>query len=71
MLKISENTRKSPGDLGRLAITQTSIKEKQLILVRKPIITIRGLKKLSNMKVTVILIVTGALGTVLKSLEKE
>ena len=33
IVKISENTEKSPGDLRRLAVTQTPVKNHQLMLV--------------------------------------
>ena len=33
IIKISQNTEKSPGDLRRLAITETLVKRHQLILV--------------------------------------
>ena len=32
-VKISQNTEKSPGDLRRLAVTQTPVKDHQLMLV--------------------------------------
>ena len=35
IIKIVQNTEKSPGDLGRLAVTQTSVKNHQLILMWK------------------------------------
>ena len=33
--KVNQNTGKSPGDLRRLAVTWTSVKDHQLVLVRK------------------------------------
>ena len=35
IIEISQNTEKSPGDLRRLAVTQTSEKDHQLTLMRK------------------------------------
>ena len=35
IVKMGQNTKKSPGDLRRLAVTQTPVKELQLILVWK------------------------------------
>ena len=35
IIKIDQNTEKSPGDMRRLAVTQTSVKEHQLTLVWK------------------------------------
>ena len=35
IIKISQNTEKSPGDLMRLAVTQTPVKNYQLTLVGK------------------------------------
>ena len=39
--KIGQNTEKSTGDMRRLAVTQTPVKDHQLMLVRK---TLKGLK---------------------------
>ena len=41
MIKISQNTEKSPGDLKRLAVTQTPVNDHQLMLVRK---TLKGIE---------------------------
>ena len=35
IVEISQNTEKSPGDLRRLTVTQTSVKDYQLMLVGK------------------------------------
>ena len=35
VIKIDQNTQKSPGDLRRLAVTQTPVKAHQLMLVQK------------------------------------
>ena len=35
IIEVSQNTEKSPGDLRRLAITQTPVKDHQLMLVLK------------------------------------
>ena len=35
IIEIGQNTEKSPGDLRRLAVTQTSVKDHQLKLMRK------------------------------------
>ena len=40
IIKIGQNTEKSPGDLRRLAVTQTPIEDHQLTLVRK---TLKGI----------------------------
>ena len=41
IIKISQNTEKSPGDLRKLAFTQTPVENHQLMLVRK---TLKGVK---------------------------
>ena len=40
MAKINQNTEKSPGDLRRIAVTQTPVKDYQLMLTRSIIIII-------------------------------
>ena len=40
IVEIGQNTRKSPGDLRRLAVTQTSARNHQLTLVGKTLIII-------------------------------
>ena len=35
IIENSQNTEKSPGDLGKLAVTQTPVKDNQLNLMRK------------------------------------
>ena len=37
IVEMGQNTEKSPGDLRRLAITQTPVKDRQLQLVWKPL----------------------------------
>ena len=41
VIKIGQNTEKSPGDLRRLAVTQTPVEDHQLTLVWK---TLKGVK---------------------------
>ena len=57
--KINQNTEKSPGDLRKLKVTQTNVDVKN---------TLRSWIIIWNMKVTVIPIVIGRLGTLPKSL---
>ena len=109
IIKIGQNTKKSPADLRRLAVTQTPVRNRQIMVVGKTLIMIisleiankkkrtwqivrfailadhrvklkeskkrdkyvdfsREVKKFWTMKVTVIPIVIGALGTVTKGL---
>ena len=103
IIKVGQNTEKRPGDLRRLAITQTPAKNHEQNLEinnnnkkKKRICKIvdfavpadhrinlkesekkdkyldlaRELKKLRNIKVTIVPIVTGALGTITKGLLK-
>ena len=42
IIKIGQNTEKSPGDLRRLAVTQTRVRNHQLTLMRK---TLKCLKE--------------------------
>ena len=42
IIEIGHNTKKSPGDLRRLAITQTQMEDHQLILMWK---TLKGVNK--------------------------
>ena len=46
IIKIDQNTETSPGDLRRLAVTQTPVRNQQLTLVGK---TLRGVKKNNNL----------------------
>ena len=68
IVEIGQNTKKSPGDLRRLAVTKNPMENYLLTLVRKTQKTdkymdlVRKLKKLCNMKVTVMPIVVRALG---------
>ena len=75
--RVYKNTEKSPGDLMRLFVTQTPVKDHQLTLVWKTlkgviiimIIIITHLPK--YMKVTVLTTVIGPLGIVTRGLVKE
>ena len=88
---ICQNNNKIPGNLRRLAVTQTPVENLRLMLIKisqkiKIIMIIiimeenekkdkylnlaRELKKLWNMKVTIVPIVIGALGTITKGLLK-
>ena len=83
IVKIGQNTEKSSGDLRRLSVTQTPAYEKTLKGVyiddkRQILGSCPRVKKLWNMKVTVISIIVGAPRTVpkglvrrLKELERE
>ena len=71
-----QNTEKSPGDLRWLAVTQTPVKNHQLTLMWKTPKDkyhdlARKLKKLWNMKVTIVPIVIGAFGTITTGLLKR
>ena len=74
IIENSQNMEKSPGNLRRLAVTQTPVKDHQLALIWKKndkyLDLARELKKLWNMKVTIVPIVIGALGTITKGLLK-
>ena len=93
IIKIGLNTAKTPGDLSRLADTQTVLENYQLTIMWKKLYRscynnnsnnnnnnnkkkdkyldlARELKKLWNMKVTIVPIVIGALGTTIKGLLK-
>ena len=41
LIKIGQNTEKSPGDLNRLAVTQTPVRSHQLTLVRQTLKRVR------------------------------
>ena len=69
IIKNGQNTEKSPGDLRRLAVTQTPVKDHQLTLMWKTLISNNNNKQW-NMQVTIIRIVIGAFGIVSKRLLK-
>ena len=74
IIEIGQNTEKSPGDLKRFTIIQTPVRNNRSTLLRKVVIIMiiitlgncQRTKKTLNMKVTVILIVISALGTIPK-----
>ena len=79
IIKIDQNTEKSPEDLGRLAVTQTAVRNHRLTLPWKLkecekkdeyLDLTRELKKLWNMQVTIIPTVIDAFGTVTNGLLK-
>ena len=67
IIKIDQNTEKSPKDFRRLAVTQSSVEDHQLALVWK---TLKGeLKSQRNVRMKLIMI--GEVGTVPKCLKKK
>ena len=78
IIKIGQNIEESPGDLKRLTVSQTTVRNhqttkrklKKMKRETKYLNLARELKKLWNMKVTVIPNVIGALGTIPKGLVK-
>ena len=67
IIKICQNTEKSPGDLRKLDVIQAPVSNHQLTLVWK---TLRK-SRIIIIKVTVTRILVGVLGTVLNDLEKR
>ena len=70
LVKIRQNTEKSPGDMGRLVDTQTQVKYHLQMLCGKISEKSIEKKKLWNMKMTIIPTVIGTFGTVTKGLLK-
>ena len=70
IIEMGQNTEKNNRDLRKLTITQTPVKDHQLTLMWKLWRFARELKKLWNMKVTIVPIVLGAFGTITKGLLK-
>ena len=83
IIEIGQNTEKSPGDLKRLAVTQTLVKKPSANADVKNsegvnynnnnnnLDLVRELKKLLNTRVTIVPIGIGAFGTVTKGLLKD